>query len=109
MVKHARRVCPTLIVSDACSLSAIAVVLLFSSGCIFGDRAADRSLTVHQYQSIGGDSGPFLIDVSQLPPDVIQERADGHDQWGNPTTSLQIRRDYPVKIMLVPATGPGNR
>ncbi len=81
---------------------ATAVVALSLGGCI-GDRAADRTLTIHQMQATGTYIGQFQIDVSQLPPDAIEGRIDSGQQ-GDPLTKLTINYRYPIRIVLVPAT-----
>ena len=81
----------------------IVAIVLSTAGCFLGDRAADRTLEIYQIQDMQIYGGAFQIDVSRLPPDAIESRVDrGGDDA--PVTSLVIRQDYPVRIMLVPAT-----
>lgn len=84
---------------------ASAAVALSMAGCI-GDRAADRTLTIHQMQSTDTYSGQFQIDASQLPPGAIKTRVDTGSQ-GVPVTTLTIDQRYPIRIVLVPATDDG--
>jgi len=70
-----------------------------ASGCFPGDRAADRSLSVHQYMQ-SGNVGPFIVDTSAMPVDAVRTTHDGSD------ISLEIQGKYPVKIMIVPASQP---
>lgn len=81
---------------------AVCVLLLASSvaGCL-GDHAADRTLTIYQIQRTDTYTGPFQIDVSQLPPDAIEERTDTGGE-GIPETSLTINSKYPIRVVLVP-------
>ncbi len=80
--------------------------LAFSAeGCYLGDRAADRTLTIYQMQTTQTYIGPFQIDASRLPPDAIESRVDRGTE-GDPVTSITLKQDYPVKILLVPATQP---
>ncbi len=83
---------------------AIAVFALSMGGCL-GDRAADRTLEIHQIQSTDTYTGQFQIDASQVPPDAIETRVDSGSQ-GAPVTSLTINSRYAVRVLLVPATQP---
>ena len=84
---------------------ATVVVALSMSGCIHGDAAADRTLTIYQFQSTDAHIGQFQIDASQLPPDAIETRVDSGSQ-GAPVTSLTINMKYPIRVVLVPAKQP---
>jgi hypothetical protein len=79
---------------------ATVAVVLSAGGCL-GDRAADRTLTIHQMQSTGAYTGQFQIDTSQLPADAIAKRVDSGGE-GVPVTSLTIDQRYPVRVVLVP-------
>jgi len=80
------------------------VLALSTAGC-FGDRAADRALTIYQIQSTETYSGQFQIDTSQLPPDAIKTRVASGSQ-GAPVSSLTIDQRYPIRVVLVPAKQP---
>jgi hypothetical protein len=82
----------------------VSAASLLAGGC-FGDRVAYRNLFVSQYKSSQGYSGPFIVDTSQIPADMV-ERTESVDQYGNPVTSLTIRPSCPVKVVLLPATRP---
>ena len=84
-------------------LATIAFVFLVG-GCL-GDRAADRTLTIHQLQSTATYQGQFQIDTSQLPPGAITRRIDKGGQ-GVPVTVLTIDQRYPIRIVLVPVKQP---
>jgi hypothetical protein len=71
-------------------------------GCFRGDRAADRTLKVYQFQDTR-KPGPFQIDVSRLHEDAIESHTDSGEK-GTPVTSLVIKTGYPVKIVFVPST-----
>jgi hypothetical protein len=71
-----------------------------ASGCFPGVRAADRSLSVHQYMQSGNNVAPFIVDTSAMPVDAVRTTHDGSD------ISLEIQGKYPVKIMIVPASQP---
>jgi hypothetical protein len=79
---------------------AVAAIALSMGGC-FGDRAADRTLTIYQLQSTETYVGQFQIDTSQLPPGAVKTRIDSAGQ-GGPLTSLTIDQRYPVRVVLVP-------
>ena len=65
-------------------------------------RAADRTLTIVQFQSTGTYTGQFKIDTSQLPPRAIEERVDSGSE-GGPVTKLTVNMKYPIRVVLVPA------
>jgi hypothetical protein len=71
-----------------------------TAGCL-GDRAADRTLTIHQVQSTDTDTGQFKIDTSQLPSDAVISRSIRGGE-GRPVTSLEIDQKYDIRVMLVP-------
>jgi hypothetical protein len=64
-------------------------------------RAADRTLTIFQFQSTDTYTGQFKIDTSQLPPAAIKERVDSGSE-GVPVTKLTIDMKYPIRVALVP-------
>jgi hypothetical protein len=76
------------------------LVAFSMDGC---SRAADRTLTIRQFQSADTYAGQFKIDVSQLPPGAIKERADSGSE-GAPVTSITIDIKYPIRVVLVPVT-----
>jgi hypothetical protein len=82
----------------------IALVALAMGGC-FGDRAADRTLTIYQMQSTDTYGGQFEIDASQLPPDAIKARTDSGGK-GIPVTMLTLDQRYSVRVVLVPVKRP---
>ncbi len=77
-----------------------ALLVAASAGCL-GDRAADRTLTIHQMQTTDTASGQFQIDTTQLPADAIDNR-DDHGGEGAPVTSLEINQKYRIRVLLVP-------
>ena len=85
----------------------LALCLFMVGGCGCGDRVAIRSITITE--GLGGNSGawgPVEVDTSQLPPDSVEHRVDRIDECGNPVSELRIFPNRPIKIMIVPATGP---
>ncbi len=82
---------------SACLLLITATVV----GCHLGDRAADRTLTIHQLQTTDSPGGQFQIDTSQLPSNAIVSRSDS-GSVGAPVTSLEIDQKYRIRVVLVP-------
>jgi hypothetical protein len=80
----------------------VALVAVTLGGCL-RDRAADRTLTIHQMQTTDTYIGQFQIDASRLPADAIKSRVDSGGQ-GVPVSRLSIDQRYPIRIVLVPAT-----
>jgi hypothetical protein len=76
------------------------------SGCL-GTGAAERRVEILQLQTLT-HSGPFQIDVSALPSDAIKSNVVQHrnGKKGLPVTSIEIDQNYPVKVIIVPATSP---
>jgi hypothetical protein len=75
------------------------LVAFSMSGC---SRAADRTLTIRQFQSTDTYHGQFQIDTSQLPSGAVTRTDSGTP--GAPVTSLIIDMKYPIKVVLVLAT-----
>jgi hypothetical protein len=84
---------------------AIAILALFLGGCGLGDRAADRTLQIHQIQTTDTYLGRFEIDTSQLPAGAIKTQVESGGD-GCPVTILTINQDCPIKVVLVPITKP---
>jgi hypothetical protein len=87
------------------SLSAAALLLTtgcFSSGSSGGGMTgmSGRVLTVFQSRPMGAAPDPYPVDVSQLPPDAVTH----NETQGGSRRVIMIRDDYPVKIIIVPAT-----
>jgi outer membrane lipopolysaccharide assembly protein LptE/RlpB len=82
-------------------LTAVAAILLMC-GCPIhlGDRAADRTLTIRQFQSTETYNGQFQVDTSQLPSDAVETRVDSGGP-GAPVISLTIKQRYPIRVVLV--------
>jgi hypothetical protein len=66
------------------------------SGC---SEAADRTLTIFQYQSDATYDGPFRIDTSALPPDAVEARTDNGETSG-PATRITLNMDYEIEVVL---------
>jgi hypothetical protein len=81
-------------------LLAAAVVALSLSGC-FGDRAADRKLEIYQIQSTTTYTGPFEIDLSQLPHGAVKSNETTGGS-GTPVTSITIDQECPFRVVFVP-------
>jgi hypothetical protein len=86
---------PTIVLT-ALALGLMAA-LVTVSGC---SEAARRTLTLFQFQSSQNTyTGPFRIDVSQLPPEAVQSRTETGGP-GKPETRLTLNMDYEVEIVL---------
>jgi len=70
--------------------------LITVSGC---SEAASRTLTLFQFQSAKTYTGPFRIDVSELPREAIQSRTETGGS-GKPETRLTLNMDYEFEIVL---------
>ena len=66
------------------------------SGC---SEAADRTLTIFQFQSTDTYDGQFRIDTSALPPDAIEARTDTGGP-GDPVTRIKLNMDYEIEVVL---------
>jgi hypothetical protein len=77
-----------------------AAMLALSFGCCLADRAAERTVEIHQLQTMS-NTGQFEIDVSQLPADAIQSQTTTGGA-GAPVTSLTIDSKYRIRVVLVP-------
>jgi hypothetical protein len=91
-------------VARTSTLVATAAVALSLSGCL-GNRAADRTLEIHQIQSFDTYTGQFQIDTSQLPLEAVKTEVK-NDSQGTPVTLLTIDQKYPIRVVFVPATKP---
>lgn len=88
-------------------MTTLAVICLLTamtmSGC---SEAADRTLTIFQFQSTETYGGQFRIDASALPPDAIEARTNTGEP-GHPVTRITLNMDYEIEVILRPAgTGP---
>ncbi len=72
------------------------VALMTVSGC---SKAADRTLTLFQFQSTKTYKGPFRIDTSELPPNAIKSQTETGGP-GKPETRLTLNMDYEFEIVL---------
>jgi hypothetical protein len=82
------------VVGIACGLTVATGV----AGC---SKAADRTLTLTQFQSTSTAGGQFRIDTTALPADAIEKRTDTGGP-GSPKTVIQLKIDYAVEVVLRP-------
>jgi len=75
------------------------VALTTMSGCT---EAADRTLTIFQFQSRETYAGAFRIDTSELPADAIKARVQT-GKSGRPVTRITLNMDYAIEVALRPA------
>lgn len=66
------------------------------SGC---SKAADRTLTIYQFQSMETYNGQFKIDTSGLPADAIKSTVDTGGP-GDPFKRITLNMDYKFEIVL---------
>jgi hypothetical protein len=79
---------------------ALLLAALFPIWMGMGDRAAERTLTIHQLQSTETSPAQFQIDTSQLPSDAIDRRSDRGGE-GAPVSSLELNSKYRLRVVLV--------
>ena len=72
------------------------VALTTVSGC---SEAADRTLTIFQFQSTETYAGAFRIDTSGLPPDAIESTTQTGGP-GDPVTRIALNMDYDIEVVL---------
>lgn len=66
------------------------------SGC---SKAADRTLTIYQLQSMETYGGQFAIDSSGLPSNAIESIVET-DSSGDPVKRITLNMDYEFEIVL---------
>lgn len=66
------------------------------SGC---SKAADRTLSIYQFQSTETYDGQFKIDTSGLPSDAIESTVDTGGP-GDPVKRITLKMDYEFEIVL---------
>jgi len=81
-------------------ITAIAAICLITATTMLGcSEAADRTLTIFQFQSTDTYGGQFRIDTSALPPDAIEARTDTGES-GHPVTRITLNMDYEIEVVL---------
>lgn len=81
------------------------VVIPFVLGCLVAStlsgcsKAADRMLTIYQFQSTETYDGQFKIDTSGLPDDAIKSIVDSGGR-GDPSKRITLNMDYKFEIVL---------
>lgn len=81
------------------------VVIAFVLGCIAAStfsgcsKAADRTLSIFQFQSTETYDGQFKLDTSELPPDAIESTVDTGGP-GDPVNRITLNMDYEFEIVL---------
>ena len=81
------------------------VVIAFVLGCIAAStvsgcsKAADRTLTIYQFQSTETYDGQFKLDTSGLPSDAIESTVDTGGP-GAPVKRITLNMDYEFEIVL---------
>ena len=81
------------------------VAIAFVLGCITAStvtgcsKAADRTLTIYQFQSTKTYAGQFKLNTSELPADAIESTADTGGP-GDPVKRITLNMDYGFEIVL---------
>ncbi|MCC9644361.1 hypothetical protein LOC71_18950 [Rhodopirellula sp. JC740] len=81
------------------------VSIAFVFGCIAAttvagcSNAADRTLTIYQFQSTATYGGQFKLDISGLPADAIDSIVDTGG-LGDPEKRVTLNMDYEFEIAL---------
>ncbi len=79
---------------------ALAIICLVTATTVSGcSEAADRTLTIYQFQSTETYGGQFRIDTSALPPDAIETSADT-GKPGCPVRQITLNSDYEIEVVL---------
>ena len=83
-----------------------AIVIAFVAGCLVTvtavsgcNKAADRTLTIHQFQSTKTYPGQFRIDTRELPSNAIESRSDSGDP-GHALTKIKLNMDDEIEVVL---------
>ena len=66
------------------------------SGC---SRAANRTLTIFQFQSPKTYGGKFRVDTSELPSSAIEVIHETGGP-GSPLTRIELNIDYEIEVIL---------
>ena len=66
------------------------------SGC---SRAADRTLTIFQFQSTETYGGKFRVDTSELPSSAIEAIHETGGP-GDPLTRIELNMDHEIEVVL---------
>lgn len=80
-------------------------VISFVLGCLVAStvsgcsKAADRTLTIYQFQNSETYVGQFKIDTSGLPADAIRSNVDTGGP-GDPAKRITLESDYEIEIVL---------
>ena len=81
------------------------VVIAFAVGCVSAlavsgcSKAADRTLTIYQFQSTRTHDGQFRIDTSELPLGAIESTVDTGGP-GDPVKKIKLNMEYEFEIVL---------
>ncbi len=81
------------------------VAISFVLGCIAAStvagcsKAADRTLTIYQFQSVETYDGQFKLDTSGLPSDAVKSTVDTGGP-GDPVKRITLNMDYEFEIVI---------
>lgn len=89
------------------------IVISFVLGCLVAStvsgcsKAADRTLTIYQFQSTKTYGGQFKLNTSELPADAIESTVDTGGP-GDPVKRITLNMDYGFEIVLRVVVGETN-
>jgi hypothetical protein len=89
------------------------VAVAFALGCVVTStvvgcsKAADRTITIYQFQSTETYDGQFRLDTSELPNDAIESINDTGGP-GDPVKRVTLNMDYEFEIVLRLAANASN-
>ena len=92
--------------TNAMTRTAMYLAIAFVSGCLVTatsisgcSKAADRTLTIYQFQSVNTYSGPFRVDTSGLPEGAVATKSETGSP-GDPLTRIELNSNFAVEVVL---------
>ena len=86
--------------------TSLSLAIAFAFGCLVTatafsgcSKAADRTLTIFQFQSTKTHVGQFRIDTSSLPENAIETKTDTGGP-GGPVTRITLNSDFEIEVVL---------
>ena len=92
--------------TNAMTRTSMYLAIAFVSGCLVTatsisgcSKAADRTLTIYQFQSVNTYSGPFRVDTSGLPEGAVATKSETGSP-GDPLTRIELNSNFAVEVVL---------
>lgn len=86
--------------------TSLSIAIAFAFGCLVTattisgcSKAADRTLTLFQFQSTKTHAGQFRIDTTALPAKAIETTSDSGGP-GDPLKRITLNSDYEIEVVL---------